>query len=163
MVEFGAVLIDLQTSNLEAEFQCYVQPTDFPYLTQGCVNALGIYQDDVDDALPLKNVLHRFYNWIDGIRYDYDLYLPKREYTYEENAFFCTWSNADLGTYLRKECSNNKDIPYANYLKWWINGQEIYRVRIRQIYLYLILFVKLNSTYVANRLINWLIRFPMIF
>lgn len=63
------------------------------------------------------------------IRDDYDLIMPWHVRDVRlENTYFCSWSDMDLGYYLPNEC-NNKNLPYANYLKWWINAQEIFYVR----------------------------------
>lgn len=95
------------------------------------MNTLNIDQTDVDNASPLKHVLSKFYKWINRIRNEYDLVMPSRVRSRDENAYFCTWSSMDLNFFLPNECSPaNKDISYANYLKYWIDGQETYYVRI---------------------------------
>lgn len=124
--DFGAVLINIHSGRIEEQFQSYVQPTEF-YITHGCVRALGISNKTVDGYPPLRSVVSKFQQWMNDVRNDYDLDIPHRGRSYEENAYICTWSNMDLGCFLRKEC-NNKDISYAHYLKWWLDAQEIYHV-----------------------------------
>lgn len=124
--EFGAVLIKLSNGEIESAFQSHVRPTEF-YLTRGCYKKLNICQETIDKSLALPAVLTKFGRWVRGIRDDYDLVMPWHGRDSDENTYFCTWSNMDLGYYLPNECEK-KDISYANYLKWWINGQEIFQV-----------------------------------
>lgn len=119
-------MIDLSDGRIESEFQSKVKPTEF-YLTTGCFRKLDICQEEIDLSPPLPTVLCEFGRWMREVRDNYDLIMPWHGRDSDENAYFCTWSNMDLGYYLRNECQR-KDITYANYLKWWIDGQEIFKV-----------------------------------
>lgn len=124
--DFGACLINLNNGRIVENYQSFVQPTEFS-ITYGCMKTLGISNKTVDGYPPLKSVVSAFQKWVNDIRYDYDLNIPHRGRSCDENAYFCSWSNMDLGSFLRKECYN-KDFSYANYMKWWLNAQEIYYV-----------------------------------
>jgi inhibitor of KinA sporulation pathway (predicted exonuclease) len=41
IIEFPAVLVNLQTGKIEEEFQQYVTPTEFPQLSQFCTTLTG--------------------------------------------------------------------------------------------------------------------------
>lgn len=124
--DFGAAFVDLSTGEIQDQFQSYVKPTEF-YLTQGCFRKLGICQETLDDSPTITTVLNEFGQWMREIREEYDLVMPWHGRDSDENVYFCTWSDMDLGVFLRNECTK-KNISYANYLKYWINGQELFRV-----------------------------------
>lgn len=124
--DFGAVLVDLWDGEIMSSFQSFVNPTEF-YLTAGCLKKLNICQGAVENSSALPEVLSKFGRWMKGIRNQFDLSMPWHYRHSDENAYFCTWSNMDLGFYLRNECER-KGLSYANYLKWWINGQQKYQV-----------------------------------
>lgn len=125
--DVGAVFVDLSYGEILSEFQSYVSPTEF-HLTRGCYKKLGIEEETVDNASILPTVLSKFGRWMKMVREDYDLVMPWQDRCSGENAYFCTWSNMDLGYYLPNEC-NRKNLTYANYLKWWLNGQAVFEVR----------------------------------
>ncbi|XP_037044215.1 ERI1 exoribonuclease 2-like [Bradysia coprophila] len=124
IVDIGAALINLNDGDIESAFQCNVNTTEF-FLTYGCKKKLGLDQDYLDGCPTLPSVLGRFCKWTKYLRDEHDLIMPWNSRSDYENTYFCTWSNMDLGYFLPNECSQ-KNISYANYLKYWINGQEIF-------------------------------------
>lgn len=50
IIEFPAVLINLETGKIEKEFHSYVQPTEIPILSDYCKNLTGIEQASVENA-----------------------------------------------------------------------------------------------------------------
>lgn len=124
--EFPAVLLNLQTCIIEAEFHTYIRPTEQPTLSKFCTDFTGITQANVEGAVPLKDGLVLFDNWL------HQLYFPKGiclmdEGTRKQNTVLVTWSDYDLGVYLCDEC-DRKNIARPNYFDQWIDARQHYRV-----------------------------------
>ncbi|KAJ6649594.1 ERI1 exoribonuclease 2 [Pseudolycoriella hygida] len=124
IIDFGACLIDRTTGKTLENFHSFVKPTEFP-ITYGCYKSTNVSNKTVANSPPLACMLSSFQQWMSEIRKDYDLILPQCGLSQKENTYFCTWSNRDLGSYLRKECAR-KQITYAKYLRYWLNAQEMY-------------------------------------
>ena len=113
IIEFPAVLLD--ASNLEKvdEFREFVRPTEKPQLTAFCKGLTSIRQIDVDNAQPLKVVLHRFRFWLDGHGLNATTVLP------------VTYGDWDLKTMLPNECLR-KELSYPDALQRWCNIKVLY-------------------------------------
>lgn len=130
-VDFGAVLLNMNSGEIEQRFQSYVRPTAFPHITPGCEQLTNTTQYMVDQSPKLKAVLQSFYRWVNNICSSRGVYIPRStqlddDYDY---VIISTWSNYDLNIFLKIECAQ-KGITYANYLKYWANAKSIGRVSV---------------------------------
>src|ERR1700722_1659494 len=64
VIEFPAVLVDLQSGRTVGELHRYVRPVAHPRLTNFCVGLTGIRQEQVDRARPFLEVLKQFEGWL---------------------------------------------------------------------------------------------------
>ncbi|XP_055602959.1 ERI1 exoribonuclease 2 [Uranotaenia lowii] len=127
IIEFPAVLLNLNTGQLEAEFQQYVMPVENPRLSEFCTNLTGIQQDQVDAGVSLASCLLLFTKWLTQILSERGLVLPKSDRNNPAgNVAFATWSDWDLGACLSKECTRKK-INKPAYFDQWIDVRAIYR------------------------------------
>lgn len=127
--EFPAVLLNLQSRVIEADFHTFVRPTEQPKLSEFCKNYTGISQDDVDNAPTLNEVIRMFHDWINSFRMSKGIALiddTKRK----QNTAFITWTDFDLGIYLPTE-SARKKIKLPPYFSKWIDLRDYYTVRIQ--------------------------------
>lgn len=124
--EFPTVLLNVQSGLVEAEFAHYVKPTNFPVLSEFCKNLTGITQDIVDKASPIKDVLEQFDEWIQRFIREKDLIFENID-DVKQNAAICTWTDFDIGVYLKGECKR-KSIELPNYFNRRIDASEIFQV-----------------------------------
>lgn len=78
----------------------------------------GITQKDVNDAYTLPEVLASFHLWLELLRTQRNIVPFGMAKSY--NTVIITWSNYDMGTYLRREC-DRKRIRRAKYFNRWID------------------------------------------
>jgi len=67
IIEFPAVLLNVETGMIEEEFQQYVLPVENPILSDFCVKLTGIKQEVVESGVPLRTCLSLFCSWIKEI------------------------------------------------------------------------------------------------
>jgi ERI1 exoribonuclease 2 len=60
IIEFPAVLLNLETGAIEKEFHRYIRAVEIPVLTEYCKNLTGISQELVDQGILLQEVLEEF-------------------------------------------------------------------------------------------------------
>ncbi|RNF09141.1 hypothetical protein TraAM80_02400 [Trypanosoma rangeli] len=63
IIEFPVVLVDVKLQRAVAEFRQFVRPKVKPQLSEFCRRLTGIRQEDIDNALPLEEVIRRFERW----------------------------------------------------------------------------------------------------
>ncbi|ESL09680.1 hypothetical protein TRSC58_02596 [Trypanosoma rangeli SC58] len=63
IIEFPVVLVDVKLQRAVAEFRQFVRPKMKPQLSEFCRRLTGIRQEDIDNALPLEEVIRRFERW----------------------------------------------------------------------------------------------------
>lgn len=122
----------MESGEIEKEFEKRVRPTKFPTITRRCQKLTKITQKMVDEcSATLTMVLPQFYKWIKEICVEKNVIVPTSLELYEDTSYamIVTWSNSDLREMLRDEC-RHKHITYANYLKFWVNGQEVAKVSV---------------------------------
>ncbi|XP_055695652.1 ERI1 exoribonuclease 2 [Lutzomyia longipalpis] len=121
IIEFPAVLLNLETGKIEKEFQRYVFPTENPKLSAFCTRLTGITQDQVDNGVPLCTCLMLFTNWVKEILNEKGLTFPNcnRDNLHGDIAL-ATWTNWDLGLCLRLECSR-KRLKKPSFCNQWID------------------------------------------
>lgn len=129
-IEFGAVLLNLHSGNIESEFHEYVRPVGRPILSEYCINLTGITQQLIDSQPSFPIVYQRFVSWLEKIRVNYQLKFAEPNYRYANNGInttFCCWTNWDLSTYLRMDCTRH-GIIRKPHLKAWIDARKIFGV-----------------------------------
>lgn len=126
IIEFPAVLIDLETGVILSEFQRYVRPVEIPILSDYCTELTGISQETVDKGELLEDVMEQFISWMKEIIARYDLILPKtKKSNLLGNCIICTWGNWDFLIQLKAECSRKK-IRRPPFLNQWCDLKEVY-------------------------------------
>ncbi|KRF98169.1 uncharacterized protein Dwil_GK15944, isoform C [Drosophila willistoni] len=127
IIEFPAVLVNLKTGKVEAEFHKYIMPIESPRLSSYCTELTGIQQKTVDNGIPLQTALMMFHEWLRKELRARNLVLPKMSKSnILGNCAFVTWTDWDFGICLAKECSR-KRMRKAVYFNQWIDVRAIYR------------------------------------
>ncbi|XP_041630745.1 3'-5' exonuclease Snipper-like [Drosophila kikkawai] len=127
IIEFPAVLVNLETGKIEAEFHKYIKPFESPRLSNYCTELTGIQQHTVDTGVPLQTALMMFHEWLRQELPLRQLSLPKMsESNILGNCAFVTWTDWDFGVYLEKECIR-KRLQKMAYFNQWIDVRAIYR------------------------------------
>ncbi|XP_031628709.1 ERI1 exoribonuclease 2-like [Contarinia nasturtii] len=128
IIEFGAVLVNLRSGAVEAEFHEYVRPTHHPILSAYCTNLTGISQALINLQQPFPVVYRKFDNWLTGIRTAKQLRFvtPTMRTGSDGNTAFCSWTNWDLGNYFKWDCARH-GIRRPDYLRVWIDGRKIFK------------------------------------
>lgn len=126
IIEFPAVLLNLETGAIEKEFHKYLRPVEIPILSEYCTNLTGITQDTVDSGELILDVVEEFRQWMKKTIKEYELVLPKtKKSNVEGNCGFCTWGNWDFLIQLRNEC-NRKKVRRPSFFNQWIDLKAIY-------------------------------------
>ncbi|XP_055643745.1 ERI1 exoribonuclease 2 [Toxorhynchites rutilus septentrionalis] len=126
IIEFPAVLVNLKSGKIESEFHYYIKPTEIPQLSEFCLKLTGIRQQVVDAGISLNTCLTLFDQWLKRILSEKNLVLPKTDPSNPKGSVaFATWTDWDLSTYLKDECSR-KGIQRQNYFNRWIDIRRIY-------------------------------------
>ncbi|XP_030381969.1 ERI1 exoribonuclease 2-like [Scaptodrosophila lebanonensis] len=127
IIEFPAVLMNMKTGMIEAEFHKYVMPVESPKLSSYCTQLTGIQQHTVDNGVLLKVALMMFHEWLRRELGARNLCLPKmRRENVVGNCALVTWTDWDFGICLSKECIR-KDMQKPSYFDQWIDARAIYR------------------------------------
>jgi len=97
IIEFPAVLLNLETGIIESEFHQYVRPVEIPILSDYCTNLTGISQEMVQEAKTIQEVMEEFRIWIKQIIKEKDLIMPKtKKSNLDGNCCLVTWTNWDF-------------------------------------------------------------------
>lgn len=96
-----------------------MRPTEIPILTQYCTDVTGITQEDVNAADTLPTVLRSFNFWLSLLQMQRDVRLYNAR-NRRQNAVIITWTNYDLGAYMRRELER-KHIRRFTYFNCWID------------------------------------------
>lgn len=124
IIEFPAVLLNLRSGEVEAEFHSYVQPQENPILSQFCTQLTGISQSQVDDGIPLFICLKKFSTWLTQQATMRKFSFPPR--VTDSNACFVTWSDWDLSVCLHYECLR-KQLRRPPEMDYWIDLRASYK------------------------------------
>ncbi|XP_017045213.1 ERI1 exoribonuclease 2-like isoform X2 [Drosophila ficusphila] len=126
IIEFPAVLVNLKTGKIEAEFHKYILPVESPRLSSYCTELTGIQQKTVDSGMPLQTAMMMFHEWLRKELRARNLTLPKmNKSNILGNCAFVTWTDWDFGICLAKECTR-KRMRKAAYFNQWIDVRAIY-------------------------------------
>ncbi|XP_039261560.2 ERI1 exoribonuclease 2-like [Styela clava] len=139
IIEFPAVILDVESGKLVAEFQQYVRPTENPVLSDFCTELTGITKEQVQSSQTIHHCLRDFDRWMkESLKkfescefYDHANFKHR---TSVQNgcsmstklAAFVTWSDWDLGQCLQNECVRKK-ILKPRELNSWIDLRHFYR------------------------------------
>ncbi|XP_012163040.1 ERI1 exoribonuclease 2 isoform X1 [Ceratitis capitata] len=127
IIEFPAVLVNMQTGKVEAEFQKFVMPIESPKLSAFCTELTGIKQKSVDDGMPLQTAIMMFQEWLRKELRTRNLQLPKMSKDKPiGTCAFVTWTDWDFGVCLAKECQR-KRLKKPTYFNQWIDLRAIFR------------------------------------
>lgn len=126
IIEFPAVLINLETGKIEKEFHQYVRPVEIPELSDYCVNLTGIPQETVDAADLLPDVIESFTLWIKETIKKKKLVLAKmKPEDPVGNCIIVTWGNWDILIQLRNE-TRRKNIRKPSYFNQFMDLKQIF-------------------------------------
>lgn len=126
--EFPAVLINLKTRVIEAEFHTYIRPTEIPTLSTFCTSFTSVTQEAVNNGVLLVDALRMFNDWVNDFYFEKGLILIDDGHR-KQNTVLITWTDLDLGVYLPGEC-RRKSIERPSYFSKWIDLRDIYSVSI---------------------------------
>ncbi|XP_042208135.1 ERI1 exoribonuclease 2-like isoform X5 [Homarus americanus] len=125
IIEFPAVLLDLNSGKILSEFQQYVMPTDQPILSAFCKSLTGITQEQVEAGIPLGACLSLFSLWIHKLceqyQMSFNISVPSSHVT------FATWTDWDLGVCLHYECLR-KHLRKPEFFNQWTDVKVTYKV-----------------------------------
>ena len=106
IIEFPAVLLDLQRGREVRHFHSFVKPTERPVLSEFCTRLTGIDQATVDGAETLDRVLVKFCAWLDEFA--------------GENYSLAADCQSDLRHFLLPECRRKK-IRVRDAWRVWVD------------------------------------------
>lgn len=126
IIEFPAVLLNLESGEIEKEFHKYLRPVEIPELSDYCKNLTGISQETVDNGELLADVIEEFRKWMKATVKEKQIVLPKtKKSNLDGNCAMVTWGNWDFLIQLRNECSRKK-IRRPSIFNQWVDLKEIY-------------------------------------
>ncbi|ELU02084.1 hypothetical protein CAPTEDRAFT_224647 [Capitella teleta] len=126
IIEFPAVLLNTSNGEIEAHFQKYVVPLEYPILSAFCQQLTGITQAQVDDGIPINHCLRSFTTWLQKIKQERNLVFNSVTDATSKGCTFVTWSDWDLGVCLRNEC-RRKQLRCPAELNSWIDLRAAYK------------------------------------
>ena len=106
IIEFPAVLLDLQRRREVRHFHAFVKPTERPVVSNFCTQLTGIDQATVDGAETLDRVLGKFCAWLDEFA--------------GENYSLAADCQSDLRHFLLAECRRKK-IRVRDAWRAWVD------------------------------------------
>ncbi|WOL14179.1 hypothetical protein Cni_G22959 [Canna indica] len=125
ILEFPVVMIDAKSMDFIDSFHRFVRPTGMSeqrineYI-EGKYGKLGVDRVWHDTAIPFKEVLGEFEQWLNN----HDLWV-KEQGGLLNRAAFVTCGNWDLKTKIPEQCKVSK-IKTPSYFMEWINLKDIY-------------------------------------
>jgi len=114
IIEFPAVLVNVLSCKIVAQWRRYVRPVINPELSEFCVSLTGIQQDVVDAADEFPVVLEQFETWL-------DLHRLGSEYSFG----LVTDGPFDVGRFFRLSCLQYS-IPVPAWASRWINVRKAF-------------------------------------
>lgn len=114
IIEFPAVLVNVLSCKIVAEWRRYVRPVINPVLSDFCVSLTGIQQEIVDKAEEMPAVLDQFQAW-----------LAEHKLGTEHTFGLVTDGPFDVGRFLRLSCAQYST-PVPNWASRWINVRKAF-------------------------------------
>lgn len=138
LLEFGAVLLNVENTTVESEFHEYVRPTHRPILSNYCVKLTNITQQLIDRQEPFPIVYKKFLTWLKQIADTKQMHFSspsnqsfhQNHTTYRADISFCTWTSWDLGHFLRLECERHA-VDWPDHLRAWIDVRRFLQVSVQ--------------------------------
>ncbi|MPC17380.1 ERI1 exoribonuclease 2 [Portunus trituberculatus] len=124
IIEFPAVLLNLQSGEVISEFQQYVMPMEQPVLSPFCTSLTGITQEQVDAGVPLGTSIYLFSKWLQSLCEQHKLSFCAA--VPGNRATFATWSDWDLEICLQRECTR-KRIRKPEFFNQWADVKLLYK------------------------------------
>jgi len=114
IIEFPAVLIDVNKWEIVDSWRRYVKPKLNPTLTPFCTNLTGITQDMVDSADDFLTVMNQFNEW-----------MISKGLGSEHTFAVATDGPFDIARFLLLSCQQN-DIRVPEWASRWINVKKVF-------------------------------------
>ncbi|XP_064600584.1 3'-5' exoribonuclease 1-like isoform X2 [Liolophura sinensis] len=114
IIEFPAILVDVQQNKIVDEFHSYCRPLLNPQLSKFCCNLTGITQSQVDTADSFPLVLKSMEKWMES------------QCLGSERSFaVATDGPWDMSRFLNGQCSLS-DITFPQWARRWVNVRKTY-------------------------------------
>ncbi|CAL4075035.1 unnamed protein product, partial [Meganyctiphanes norvegica] len=113
IIEFPAVLINVQSMKIISEFHSYIQPVINPKLTDFCTQLTGISQENVENSPMFPEVMHQFENWLKENNLNFEGGVCR-------SFAIATDSPCDMGYFLLQHCNDSLH-SFPEWAKHWIN------------------------------------------
>jgi len=113
ILEFPAVLVQLETGEILDEFHHFISPTENGELSPFCRKFLHLADRDLTGESDLENVLEKFILWIRKMEemHHFKFYYKNIDLNnekYDKIGCFASWTDWDIGTQLiRREIFQN--------------------------------------------------------
>ncbi|KAG8229580.1 hypothetical protein J437_LFUL010172 [Ladona fulva] len=114
IIEFPAVLVNVEKNEIVSQFQAFCRPTMNPKLSEFCTELTGITQDQVDSADEFPVVVKRFESW-----------LKENGLGTSHNYAIVTDGPWDMGRFLYGQCKLS-EIEYPKFAHKWVNIRKIF-------------------------------------
>lgn len=114
IIEFPAVLVEVQQKRIIGMFREFCKPVVNPVLTEFCKQLTGVNQSEVATASEFPVVLEHFEQWLEG----WELGTRHR---------FCVVTDGpwDIRRFLSKQCEISQ-LPFPKWSRRWINVRKSY-------------------------------------
>ncbi|XP_076439436.1 3'-5' exoribonuclease 1-like [Babylonia areolata] len=114
IIEFPAVLIEVQQKEIVGMFREFCKPVLNPVLTEFCKQLTGVNQSEVDSALEFPVVLEHFDQWL-------------QNWELGTSHTFCVVTDGpwDIHRFLSKQCEISQ-LPFPRWSRRWINLRKSY-------------------------------------
>ena len=121
IIEFPAILLNVETGKVEGKFHCYVSPDAHPILSSYCTELTGITQDQVDSGISLMEALDMHKEWLDEhglISLSEPLQQDENKDESKKTFLFATCGDWDLKVCLPNQVEYHKQKLPASFQSW---------------------------------------------
>lgn len=98
IIEFGAVLLNSQSLEIESDYQTFIRPVRHPVLTEFCKELTTIKQADVDQAPDFAAAINSVQAWLTDV----------------SKFRFCSWGGYDKNQLLQDCAYHNITYPFGD-------------------------------------------------
>ncbi|KAM3136139.1 hypothetical protein pb186bvf_011761 [Paramecium bursaria] len=113
IIEFPAVVYDINNLKVVKEFHHYIKPVEVPILSEFCTDLTGISQEQVDNGISIQQACELFEIFSQGLH----------------RCIVLTCGDYDMNV-LKKEATRKK-FEYSNNLKYYINIKKVFPKELR--------------------------------
>ncbi|KAK7110273.1 3'-5' exoribonuclease 1-like [Littorina saxatilis] len=114
IIEFPAVLVDVQQKEIVGMFREFCRPTLNPVLSEFCKTLTGVNQSEVDNASEFPAVLNQFEEW-----------MQARGLGCKHSFAVVTDGPWDIQRFMSKQCEISK-LPFPRWARRWINLRKAF-------------------------------------